>query len=679
MVGITFSPPLLPSQTVPASSGDHPVVQVIAINRADGTAISLVDALNHGASGPGNVITGRVTHQQSDGTITLETTGGLELTLHHPPEIPLTVGSTVTLRIVTNEATPQVLLLAIDGKLVTGRGPTPEPPTGVPPNALPGGGPALAPPDPGRKIQTGDDGKFVNRPPSAPLLSSIDEAALLALRDDESPLITAGPRQVLVEPVSGASVPRIATLIRPAEARPGQAPIPIGTRYIITVETIGNSGGNGNPSITNNIPSARRDQAHPSTTPQTAAPGASPPKERLQPNDQPIQTSGRAGGPTPSGAAANADHSAAATPQFSAAATTLSASPVSNQVKPAQPQPSPAETATFQALVENTQETSTVQSIDSTAAFTRQTVQIAGRTVTNPDPGTLLIETSLGLLSISLGDETSPPPGTALRLHISAVAPALGVTPKSGHILKDAADTATTIQPTNSAVRSTVKPPPVPDQTILEEVLHLLSTHGQPIPESLTQLALPMGDRFISAFIGFLFGLKPNMRGAGLDATVRQALTELGKKHLADRLDEASSMIGSSRPAQSTPDMVVTILPYLSPLTSEPMRLYRPIAPTDKDGRKRSKDSEHFVIELTLKRLGPMQFDGVVTERRLDLTLRTVTPLPEDLRAGIEQCFFSTLAAHGWAGGLAFGKATRVPLLYPASPPSSKATIGVAV
>ncbi len=69
------------------------------------------------------------------------------------------------------------------------------------------------------------------------------------------------------------------------------------------------------------------------------------------------------------------------------------------------------------------------------------------------------------------------------------------------------------------------------------------------------------------------------------------------------------------------------------------------------------------MIELQLVRLGPMQFDGLVRERRFDLVLRSEQPLEDGLRAIIEQTFRDTLLISGWSGELSYARTGPVPLV----------------
>lgn len=71
---------------------------------------------------------------------------------------------------------------------------------------------------------------------------------------------------------------------------------------------------------------------------------------------------------------------------------------------------------------------------------------------------------------------------------------------------------------------------------------------------------------------------------------------------------------------------------------------------TDRSGGK----ARRFLIDVDLSALGRMQFDGLMRDKRLDLILRTRTPLPAEMRQDIQNLFTVTLDALGLAGSASF-------------------------
>lgn len=61
-----------------------------------------------------------------------------------------------------------------------------------------------------------------------------------------------------------------------------------------------------------------------------------------------------------------------------------------------------------------------------------------------------------------------------------------------------------------------------------------------------------------------------------------------------------------------------------------------------------------FLVDLDLSRLGRLQLDGLVRDRRMDLMVRSETPLERSVESGLIQTVDSALQAIGYSGGLAF-------------------------
>ncbi|MDP9127701.1 MAG: hypothetical protein M3N08_05520 [Pseudomonadota bacterium] len=61
-----------------------------------------------------------------------------------------------------------------------------------------------------------------------------------------------------------------------------------------------------------------------------------------------------------------------------------------------------------------------------------------------------------------------------------------------------------------------------------------------------------------------------------------------------------------------------------------------------------------FLIDVRMSKLGPLQLDGFVRAKQLDMMVRSEKALPEGLNENLRQTYISTLAAVGFAGSLAF-------------------------
>src|SRR5471032_884799 len=124
-MSVSNAPPnAVVGSTVPSSGGVTApsaviAVQVLAAYGGDSVRNGLVQTLQTNV-GPSNILSGTITDVRADGTFTLLTKSGAEFSLQRPPDLPLTVGSAVTLRLIAVAPQPQVAILTIDGKLVSG-------------------------------------------------------------------------------------------------------------------------------------------------------------------------------------------------------------------------------------------------------------------------------------------------------------------------------------------------------------------------------------------------------------------------------------------------------------------------------------------------------------------------------------------------------------------------------
>jgi len=698
-------PPIL-GNLAQTPDGGAVVLQVLAARAVGDIASPLVETLL-AASGPGKILSGTVDSAQADGTITLLTRNGTFVTLHHPPELTLAAGSNIVLRVIQTAPVPQAAVLAVNGRPIAARpqapgaaqpvpqGPSTASPTGTLPltsragaSNFPSGGISIA----------------------ASLISFEDETAIEAALSGDG--LTLGATASDTDAVAGPTV--IATLVRPAPAKLGQTPLPVGTRYLVTVTEVGAADSEapepspqappsselppadaaaseppegalpGTPA--QSPPAANQGGATLPATPAASAPTSAPaglsaplttaaaliasevpaetptplpaPPATPQPAPATASTSGQpsaAPSPAPSPGAASAPPRPAVGPDTNApapasAAPDPDASAASPPPPPAIQSPPPpaasiATAASPPALPQQAAPSPTLpaQTPDDLADFQVQVSVLAGRVVPARTDGETLVSTAVGTLSLPLGETL--PTGSAIQLKVAAVAPpAVRAAPLG----------AANATPPAAAARS----------TLIEETSSALAAASANFGSAIqTALAFEPGTNLAAALFGFLAGVQSGRPPARmLDPPLRKALLEAGRGDLAGRLDTAAQTIGTVRSEPARDGWTVTVLPFLGSLSSEPMRLYRK-AIQDRDAEGKLRTSQRFVLELELQRLGPLQFDGMVRERRFDLVLRSTTPLAPDLQEELKQIFRDGMMISGWAGELGFGRAGRYPLV----------------
>ena len=563
-MSVSNAPPnAVVGSTVPSSGGVTATsaviaIQVLAAYGGDSVRNGLVQTLQTNV-GPSKILSGTITDVRADGTFTLLTKSGAEFSLQRPPDLPLTVGSAVTLRLIAVAPQPQVAILTIDGKLVSGPASGAVAPPPVAPPAFPIVAPALTNPLPAA----------VPGLPPATLASTV--FAAISLEDEvaiESAL-TGG--STIAAPADDETVQAeadsvVATLVRAAPARVGSAPVPPGTRYLTTLS----------------VGTADTEPAAPAVARALPATSAAP--------EDPVDI--ETVEPAPEDPAA---------------------------ITPNPPQPA--------------------VTVDLTG-FKALTTVLAGRVLSTSTGSETLVDTAVGTLSIPVQD-APPPIGAAIQLKITAVAP------------PDASEKPV---PVKAPVEDAQGPQP-----LLQEAARALALVAPALAQQIqTQLSLQPNDQLAALILSFMGGLKTAAAAPRWpDPPTRKALVEAGRSDIATKLDADASQIGQTRPAPPG-DWSITILPYLGLATTKPMRLYRR---TPDEEEQAKGGGERFVIELEMVRLGALQFDGLVRDRRFDLVLRSETPLEDDLRQIVERTFRDSLLIAGWSGELNYARSGPIPMI----------------
>ena len=180
-------------------------------------------------------------------------------------------------------------------------------------------------------------------------------------------------------------------------------------------------------------------------------------------------------------------------------------------------------------------------------------------------------------------------------------------------------------------------------------------------PQTLHQMLathIPQPTDALSGALLFLFGAfkQGNVRGwLGNDATDR--LTNAGKSWIIDSLSKELS--GAGQLAQDS--LVGTWRSYPLPLYAQQqfqaLTLY---VHSDREARKERANGAssigriRFLIDMRLSKLGAMQVDGFVQQKKLDMILRSETTMPEVLHHELRTAYIRALEAVGYTGALTF-------------------------
>jgi hypothetical protein len=186
----------------------------------------------------------------------------------------------------------------------------------------------------------------------------------------------------------------------------------------------------------------------------------------------------------------------------------------------------------------------------------------------------------------------------------------------------------------------------------LDQALAALDKSAPALAQQMRATLQPATAPALAGSLLFLLGALN--RGSWPGDAVGRALTSAGLERLRQKLGGDLAELGRLSKDEATGEWQVLTVPLMSGAAVEPLRLYM---------RRRggaaetAEDGSRFILEAELSRLGALQLDGMVRGRRLDVVLRSHTPLPAELREEATTVFRSSSAAHGFTGDIVFATA----------------------
>jgi hypothetical protein len=182
----------------------------------------------------------------------------------------------------------------------------------------------------------------------------------------------------------------------------------------------------------------------------------------------------------------------------------------------------------------------------------------------------------------------------------------------------------------------------------LDQVLDSLDKSAPELAQQLRAQLSPTTGPALAGTLAFLAGALESGNWPG--TAVTRALTAAGQDRLRTKLGEDLTELRRLGANAATGEWRVLSLPLLVGASIQPVRLY-----LRRNGSKpRDPGGSRFVLETEMSRLGTLQLDGLVRGNRLDLVLRSHTPLPQEVRTEATALFHRTTAASGYHGDILF-------------------------
>ncbi|MBL8672233.1 MAG: hypothetical protein JNK11_16355 [Alphaproteobacteria bacterium] len=202
----------------------------------------------------------------------------------------------------------------------------------------------------------------------------------------------------------------------------------------------------------------------------------------------------------------------------------------------------------------------------------------------------------------------------------------------------------------------------------LDEALQALMRADPELAQQLSSSLMPKPTSQLGATaLFFLTALRggelKGWLGGGLK-DIERALDRIGRRDLIDKLGERFGDVGRSARETPSGQWRAYPLPMQQPDGQvQAVQIYvRDNNGRDEDGEETAGGGTRFVVEFSLSKLGPLQLDGLVKERRFDLILRGAQPLDAEDKAHVTQLFQDALEITGFKGGLHFQVAREFPV-----------------
>lgn len=172
-----------------------------------------------------------------------------------------------------------------------------------------------------------------------------------------------------------------------------------------------------------------------------------------------------------------------------------------------------------------------------------------------------------------------------------------------------------------------------------------------PVPDTMPQ----PGARLASGILFVLAALTGGHIDRWLGPQPLKALKAAGKDALAAQLGRDFAQMSRLGDAAAGEWRLLPI-PLWDGQAVQPLRLFlrqRGDGDAGPSGGE-ADDATRFILEIEMSRLGDLQLDGLVRDKRFDLMFRSRSALPEPMREGIRRVFQEANDAAGYTGQIAF-------------------------
>jgi hypothetical protein len=190
---------------------------------------------------------------------------------------------------------------------------------------------------------------------------------------------------------------------------------------------------------------------------------------------------------------------------------------------------------------------------------------------------------------------------------------------------------------------------------LLQNLTHLSPTHAQSFAQMMPSPATPHTMPALSLF--FLSLLRSGDTDGWVGNEAVSLLRQMGKADIVRSLTSDMAVATRLENMQLPQDWRMTMLPFLWENQIHKAPLYYKHLPDD--GDKDSADAKkrrrlRFLFDLNMSRMGGVQVDGFMQSERLDLILRTKSPLSRPMQTDMKRIYAGAMEKSRLTGDLSF-------------------------
>ena len=204
-------------------------------------------------------------------------------------------------------------------------------------------------------------------------------------------------------------------------------------------------------------------------------------------------------------------------------------------------------------------------------------------------------------------------------------------------------------------------------QTVKDIVTVVAATDAAAAQQFVNNSAPAMNNRLASTVLFYFVALQGGVPRTWLGDAATNALERAGRRDLIERLGDDFSNLRRLSEERGPGDWRTFLFPFFDGEELQQIRMFTRSYGDDEEEEEDDEESRRgrnvrFVVDVNLTKLGDLQLDGLVQERRFDLIVRSKADLTPETRQEIQDIFADGVGATGFEGNVVFEIAAHFPI-----------------